>query len=715
MLFAQSVMVETMAGDELANPWGGGLNACQFGRIDLDGDGVKDLVVFDRTENKVLCFRNMGAYNTISFQYSPQYDTLFPPMTDWMILADYDGDGYEDIFTYSKGLAGIRVYKNNGTFPLGFQLVVTDYLTSQYSAGEVNILATDADYPAIVDIDCDGDLDIVTFGVLGVFLEKHTNLSKELYGNADSLLFEFSDPCWGKVAENEENNIMYLDTCLFGKNVQVSRGDFRHRGAALTLRDLNNDGYFDLLISDSDYPEMSILYGGQNESGFLFVNQNDVLPGNNLPVNLVSMPCAFFTDVNNDGIDDLLVSVFAPDVDKIDGKNSIHLYINHGSNELPSLVLETTSFLQNQMIDVGMNSVPFFYDVDNDGLVDVVVGNRGDVTDVSLEQGSLALSRGASLCYYRNVGTASSPAYRIEDYDFGLLFDYGATHLCPAFADVDNDGNDELVVGTAEGNLLLLEKIDGQWRLVDDNYLSVNGKRYTAPCFCDVDNDGFLDLVLGNRTGKLSLYKGNATDNGVAFQLVDDFYGDIDVCDHDVSFYGYSKPTFFEFGGQKFLAVGAESGRVRFYEINASGRDFSEVIWPFDNLSNYFKSNIGNIGHSSVCIKDINDDDIPDIMVGNLGGGLMVSLQANVFESLPESDGTDFSLFPNPTSDKIEIQLNEDVDCGFQVFDMMGTQTMTGEFYGRSHVVDVSSFVSGVYFFFVRTPDSFSVRKFVVR
>ena len=31
---------------EAAFPWAGGLNACQFGQVDLDKDGIRDLVVF---------------------------------------------------------------------------------------------------------------------------------------------------------------------------------------------------------------------------------------------------------------------------------------------------------------------------------------------------------------------------------------------------------------------------------------------------------------------------------------------------------------------------------------------------------------------------------------------------------------------------------------------------------------------------------------------
>ncbi len=80
--------------------------------------------------------------------------------------------------------------------------MVSPYLTSFQGAGYVNILATNADYPAIIDIDDDGDLDLLSFWSLGTFIELHTNRSMEKkYGHADSLDFERTDFCWGRIAE----------------------------------------------------------------------------------------------------------------------------------------------------------------------------------------------------------------------------------------------------------------------------------------------------------------------------------------------------------------------------------------------------------------------------------------------------------------------------------------------------------------------------------
>ena len=126
-------------------PWCGGLNACQFGRMDLNGDGKKDLIAFDRHGNRLSCFLNQGGAGEIFYAYAPEYAWFFPKLTDWAIFADYDGDGREDIFTYSKGWAGMKVYRNVSTEQIEFELVVYPYLTSWQSGGEVNLIATNAE------------------------------------------------------------------------------------------------------------------------------------------------------------------------------------------------------------------------------------------------------------------------------------------------------------------------------------------------------------------------------------------------------------------------------------------------------------------------------------------------------------------------------------------------------------------------------------------
>lgn len=493
---------------EAQNPWAGGLNACQFGRMDLDGDGRKDLLVFDRHGDRLLCFINKGAVGEIRYEYSNEYDDAFPKLNGWVVFADYDGDGHEDIFTYSKGWAGIKVYRNVATTEeLGFVPVVTPYLTSWQGGGEVNLLSTEADYPAIVDVDGDGDLDILTFGVMGTFIEKHQNLSMERYGCRDSLVFERADQCWGRVGESEEDNVMYLDTCLFGYGLAVEKDDLRHRGATVTVRDMNGDGLLDLLLADVDYPGLTLLLNGGDDEKAVMVSQTDDFPISH-PVNLPSMPVPFFTDINNDGIDDLLVSPFDPNPMASIGLESIWLYLNHGTNEHPDFQLYTKSFLQETMIDVGKGACPAFVDWDGDGLIDLTVRDFDGQTTL-----------------FKNVGTAQQPMF--EQTDVIAAGDPGWSALC--YFDVNQDGLMDMVEGNANGRLTLYQGKDNGFEWVTDFWGEVDVRDYQTSYYgCSVPTLFYyqdqLLLCVGSEQGKLFLYR---VSEASAFEEMDGLWDEL--------------------------------------------------------------------------------------------------------------------------------------------------------------------------------------------
>src|SRR5690349_2219225 len=70
----QSIPVE-VDGRLLPNAWAGGLNSAQFNTLDLDGDGDKDLIVFERASGRILTFLN----NNSTYEHNPDYVRLFPP------------------------------------------------------------------------------------------------------------------------------------------------------------------------------------------------------------------------------------------------------------------------------------------------------------------------------------------------------------------------------------------------------------------------------------------------------------------------------------------------------------------------------------------------------------------------------------------------------------------------------------------------------------
>ena len=164
--------------NRLKNAWNGGINSAQFSNIDLNLDGIEDIIIFDRSGNKLSPYLNINN----KFIFSPQYRNNFPDsIKSWMIMEDYNCDGKQDIFTYST--AGIAVYLNTSTTSsLQFNLA-SPLLINQTSG--INIYVSPVDIPAISDIDNDGDIDILTFEITGGFVNYFQNMSIENYGNCD--------------------------------------------------------------------------------------------------------------------------------------------------------------------------------------------------------------------------------------------------------------------------------------------------------------------------------------------------------------------------------------------------------------------------------------------------------------------------------------------------------------------------------------------------
>ncbi|HON20605.1 MAG TPA: VCBS repeat-containing protein, partial [Bacteroidales bacterium] len=178
----------------LLYPWSGGMNNIQMASIDIDLDGIKDIVAFDVHGRRILPFINKAdKEGEINYVYDPSYVHLFPEdINGFLQLIDFDGDGKEDIFTYEN--AGLKVYKNVSDTVLQFELF-TEQITSKYYNSYINLFCTEGDYIVIKDIDGDGDVDVLAFWALGKYIDYHKNQSVEKYGHRDSLDFHLSERC----------------------------------------------------------------------------------------------------------------------------------------------------------------------------------------------------------------------------------------------------------------------------------------------------------------------------------------------------------------------------------------------------------------------------------------------------------------------------------------------------------------------------------------
>jgi hypothetical protein len=660
-LFAQ-LRVRNQLGGELPNPWAGGLDACQFGRMDLDGDGMQDLLVFDRRGNRLLTYLNKGIEGEIDFVAAPEYTGFFPDFNEWVIFTDYDGDGFEDIFTYSQGWAGIKVYRHLGTYPPQFELVVSPYLTSLQGGGYVNILATNADYPALYDVDNDGDLDLLSFWSLGTFIELHSNRSMELYGHADSLVYERTDFCWGRVAENEENNEMYLDTCLFKQSSLAEGRTNRHRGATFGVKDLNNDGLPELMLADVDYPGITMFTNGGTVDEAFMIQQDTAFPAYSTPVRLFSMPLPYFTDINNDGLSDMLVSPFDPNYEVTENVNSIWLYLNEGTENEPDFRLHQKDFLQEEMLDFGSGAYPLLADMDGDGMNDLLVGNWGSYQFSWYVDGTLFSRQRSQIQYFRQSGSAANTIYEHAESDLGGLFSRNLKGLVPAAADINFDGLMDLLVGNELGTIIYLQQqSDGSFWEAAESYFQIDVGSYSAPQLFDLNRDGLLDLIVGKKDGTISYYAGSESTIGLIFNLVTDYLGEVIVTDFNLSYDGYSTPKFFRTAeDETMLLVGSEQGKLYLFEDIDGNLDgafqASDRFWELFGFS-AVKSDRGM--RTSVEVLPPNEEGKHGLIVGNYSGGL--EFFNGMAEVLPGISSLDYNqelkITPNPANHLVRVEI----------------------------------------------------------
>ncbi len=138
-------------------------------------------------------------------------------------------------------------------------------------------------------------------------------------------------------------------------------------------------------------------------------------------------------------------------------------------------------------IDVGDYSSPCLADVDGDGDLDMISGHR---------------SNNAGIIYFENIGTAQKPQFEQRSADnspFGHIFAADAT--LPSMADLDNDGDPDLMVGfttsyyenTGTAQNPIFERVDNDLSPLK----GVRDYYFFSPTFGDTDNDGDLDLIAG--------------------------------------------------------------------------------------------------------------------------------------------------------------------------------------------------------------------------
>lgn len=710
-------------GNNLSLSWFGGLNNAQFSKVDLNLDGTDDLVVFDRSDSKILTFINNGTPNQPDYTYNYYYERFFPSTQNWFLMRDYNLDGKADIFCFTN--SGIKVYQNTSTSMTGlsFELVSPLLKSDQYPGGLFNLYVPSTDIPAINDIDGDGDLDILSFGVLGAYIEYHQNMSVENYGTADSLNYVLQNNCWGYFSETGSltNKLKLYDTCYY--NVPNPRSA-RHAGSTILAFDNNNDNVADLLLGDVSFNNVVLATNGGTAPNMnsAMSSQDTAFPSYDTPVDLTLFPGIFYEDVDNDGVKDLLCS---PNTNILtENAKSVWYYKNNGTNTLPNFSFVQDDFMQDETIELGEGSIPSFFDYNSDGLMDMVISSYGYFVRATNTYVS-------KLSLYENTGTSTMPEFTFvtDDYQNISALSLGLS-LHPTFADIDNDGDQDMILGDSEGKLHLLSNTAGagntaSFSLAIQNISDSAGNQidvgqFAAPQLFDYDNDNDFDLIIGRKNGTVIYYENIGTSAAFVFKKITDSMGMVEI--HEVwdtygSSTGYSSPFFFEESGTRYMMSGGQQGEMYLYS-NINPADPTATFTLTDTILAKGEVSLRTIPH----VIDINNNGGMDFLVGGLRGGVSFFYSGqdytNIDNTASKITKANINLFPNPANDIINIEVKSNYTnsvINYSIYNVMGEE-LTNSSLNNSALtsIDISNYKDGVYFIRFTQNRTINTKKFVI-
>ncbi|HEX5214179.1 MAG TPA: VCBS repeat-containing protein [Vicinamibacterales bacterium] len=565
--------VQRPDGQVYALPFLGGLDVPRPQFADIDGDGDLDLFIQEYS-NALWFFENTGSARAPRYEWrTDRFQNL--EIGEWYRFVDLNGDGLLDLLS-ELPVSHIRHYRNTGT-KAAPKLTLVGELKDATGAA---MFMDRQNIPAIADLDCDGRLDILVGRVEGV-VDRYEATAP----NAET---------FGLVAERYEG--IEIIGGIGGGGFGFAPPTMRHGANALALGDFDNDGDQDLFWGDFFEPAVLLIENvGRTCSTPSFQADPVTLPfAKDVRTSGYNVPAPI--DLDGDGDLDFLVGVIGGAFNPIKTNEDNFLFWERVARD--KFELRSRRFLDD--IDIGSDAVPALADLDADGDLDLVVGAKID-----------ARTNGAAPLYvFRNDGTATVPSFRAPE----TLTLADAFNQAPAFGDLDGDGDLDLLLGTWNHDVLYFRNDGGarEPRWVVDAAKTIKPPRisHAVPALADLDGDGDLDLLLGQANGAIAFYRNTGTAKSAQFTLVSDKLDDIKAGRR-------STPAVVDVDGDGLLdlVIGHEDAGPPAVYRNAGTKSAPKFV-AAPALT------IALPPSSSPAFADVNGDGVLDLLVGTTSGGV---------------------------------------------------------------------------------------------
>lgn len=614
----------TVNGNLSSAPFNGGHNNARFQLVDIDGDSDLDLFFFD-VDTTLNFYRNTGNVQNAQYKLETlRFHNLY--FKNWFYFTDIDNDQDYDMFAGGE-IQTVKFYRNTGSVsnPV-FNLEIEELRTNT----DTVIYSESNSVPVFCDIDNDGDEDFFTGQQLG------TVTYYENIGSQTNFSFKYITDFW--------QNLIIISPAL----------NFRHGANSLEFTDIDADNDYDLFWGDLFSKGIYFIRNDGTPNSPNVVIVDSIYPHNSSFISQ-GYNSTRFVDIDADGDKDMFVSVLYSS----QNSNNFAFYRNNGTPQSANFQHLTDNYLNNT--DVGGNSSIVFSDIDGDQDLDLIIGN-----DVPVK-----------LRIFENTGTVSNPSFNLSVDSLHIRSTPFNFNYAPAFADLDNDGDKDLLLGSYIKDSIWFYRNTGSITNYNFTYIGTAKSisidsvgQSSAPVFVDINNDNDPDLFIGASNGRIFYYENTGNAVNFNFELQTAYYNSIDVGDDAVPRF-----TDFDHDGDFDLFIGAQNGTVRYYKNNgnASSPDFVLETNQFNNI---------NV-HQNSCpeFADIDNDTDFDLFVGNIKGGLyyfrnekVSSVNQTIF-----SNPDEFILeqnYPNPFNPSTEIKyvLSKTAFVKLTVYDIQGRE-----------------------------------------
>jgi hypothetical protein len=329
-------------------------------------------------------------------------------------VADYDNDGYEDI--YVTGYGGNHLYHNNGNCTFSDVTATAGVGGSGWSSSA-----------AWVDLDNDGLLDLVvlryvTWDWEDLFCGQKDNRG---YCHPDSF-----QPITMLVYHNDGNG-------HFSERAHNLNLDKPAKALGIAIADYDNDGRIDIFVANDSMPEF--LFHQKADGTFEEVGLESGVAVN-VDGNTYAGMGVDFADYDNDGYPDLVVT------DLANQKYALYHNLRDGTFDYASFTSGVGSIT---MLHSGWSL--HFVDYDNDGWKDLLVAQGHDLD--TIEKSFPHLHYREPMMLLRNI---AGKRFVDVSASSGDVFQEAWVGRGLAIGDIDNDGRIDAVVTTNGGSLHVL-------------------------------------------------------------------------------------------------------------------------------------------------------------------------------------------------------------------------------------------------------------------